>query len=162
MAVQVLLFPDVFCSCGQPAVKAGLCLRHYNAWYHSQRNFGGHRESVIERDGSICRVCQDSRALVVHHRAYVRDPEFQITLCRACHAFIHRSLSIRKWIPGTARLLWSEIHPGAPLQLQFDYAAESACTGNSVPSSSCTVYGVSAASTSSLSAPNRPSSCFMA
>lgn len=162
MAAQALLFPDAYCDCGQPAEKAGLCLRHYNAWYHSQRNFGGHRESVIERDAGICRICADV-GTVVHHRTYVDDPELQITLCRACHAYIHRSLSLRTWVPEIARTLWAEVHPDAPLQMQFDYAAaQSGSEGASTPSSSLMVYGISAASTSSRSSVNSPLSSFMA
>jgi hypothetical protein len=56
----------------------------------------------------------------VHHRKPgLHDPEWLITACAACHARIHRLLAVRVWLPDRLIELWTEQHPGAPVQLQL-------------------------------------------
>jgi hypothetical protein len=49
-------------------------------------------------------------------------PSLLLCLCAACHARVHRLLSIWKWIPALLAELWIEQHPGAPVQMQFEEA----------------------------------------
>ena len=44
--------------------------------------------------------------------------------CAACHAQVHRLLSIWKWIPALLVELWAEQHPGIPVQLQIQLSAQ--------------------------------------
>ena len=46
-------------------------------------------------------------------------PSSLITLCRACHARLHRLGAIDRWVPELLGDLWAEQHPGAPRQLQL-------------------------------------------
>ena len=46
-------------------------------------------------------------------------PSALITLCRGCHARLHRLRTIDRWVPDTLAQLWAEQHPGAPRQLQL-------------------------------------------
>jgi hypothetical protein len=46
-----------------------------------------------------------------------------ITLCASCHATVHRSQSIRRWLPEALLVLWVEQHPERPQQLQLPIAA---------------------------------------
>jgi hypothetical protein len=124
MAAQPLLLFESICSCGTgPIEKAGMCLPCYRARWHSLRRFGGHREEVLARDGYRCRVCARHEDIVVHHRAAVQDAAFMITLCASCHATVHRTLALSRWVPELLRALWVEVHPGRPEQLQFPLAA---------------------------------------
>jgi hypothetical protein len=55
----------------------------------------------------------------VHHRRKgVHDPQWLVTLCAACHARVHR-LALRCWLPEDLINLWTEQHPGIPVQMQF-------------------------------------------
>jgi hypothetical protein len=47
-----------------------------------------------------------------------------ICLCAACHAQIHRLLSIWKWLPAVLLEFWTEQHPGVPVQLQISLSAQ--------------------------------------
>lgn len=120
----------LFCACGQGTpVVAGLCRSCYRARARSRSRFDGHRESVLARDGR-CRGCgageaslPSGRRLHVHHRKPgCHDPEWLIALCGACHARVHRLAALRSWLPERLVELWSEQHPGVPLQLQFPVA----------------------------------------
>jgi hypothetical protein len=109
------------CPCGRhlPAI-AGLCTPCYERRRRSRRRFGGQREIVLARDGHCCRVCAAPCRIVVHHRRPGNhDPDWLTTLCAACHAAVHRTLALRKWLPPLLLLLWEEQHPGRPVQLQF-------------------------------------------
>lgn len=116
----------LFCSgCGRdfPFV-AGLCRSCYRAADRSRRNFGGVREEILERDGRLCRACGGAERLHVHHRKPgVNDRDLLITVCAACHARLHRLAALRFWIPDLLVILWTEQHPGVPVQLQFPVAA---------------------------------------
>ncbi len=116
----------LFCPCGAlPPLTAGLCKSCYGKWRHSLRRFGGHRETVLERDRGQCRACGSEHWVGVHHRQPGQNhPSFLITLCAACHAQIHRLLSLWKWIPELLAELWAEQHPGVPLQLQIKLSAQ--------------------------------------
>jgi hypothetical protein len=69
-------------------------------------------------------MCGASSRLCVHHRKPgVNDGDWLITVCSACHARLHRSAVLRAWLPELMVTLWSEQHPGAPVQLQLPVAA---------------------------------------
>jgi hypothetical protein len=114
----------LFCPCGAlPPLTAGLCNSCYWKWRHSLRFYGGRREEILERDGRRCRACGSDRWLGVHHRQPGSNtPSLLLCLCAACHAQVHRLLSIWKWIPALLAELWIEQHPGAPIQMQFEEA----------------------------------------
>ena len=81
--------------------------------------FGGGRERVLARDHHLCRVCRAPDPLVVHHRRPSHRPSSLITLCRACHARLHRLGTIDRWVPDLLVQLWAEQHPRSPRQLQL-------------------------------------------
>ena len=112
----------LFCHCGAlPPLTAGLCNSCYWKRRHSLRFFGGRREEVLERDGRSCRACGSERWIGIHHRQPGSShPSLLIVLYAACHAQVHRLLSIWKWIPALLVELWVEQHPGAPVQMQFE------------------------------------------
>jgi hypothetical protein len=123
MAAQPVLLFESACSCGAGLIaKAGLCLVCYRRDWHSKKYFGGFRDEVLERDGYRCRVCSRGTR-IVHHRRQLQDPHWMITLCASCHATVHRSQSIRHWLPEALVVLWVEQHPGRPEQLQLPIAA---------------------------------------
>jgi hypothetical protein len=115
----------LFCPCGHgmPAI-AGMCRPCYRARAHSRARFAGHRETVLDRDRH-CSACGAGKAacrLHVHHRKPgVHDPDWLIAVCAACHARIHRLLALRAWLPARLVELWTEQHPGTPVQLQFSF-----------------------------------------
>lgn len=117
----------LFCGCGQgsPAL-SGLCHACYRARSRSRARFDGNRELVLARDRA-CLGCgagnENGRRLHVHHRRPgFHDPDWLITLCGGCHARIHHLAAIRRWIPEPVVELWTEQHPGIPVQLQFSLA----------------------------------------
>ena len=111
------------CPCGSPDLyRRGLCEACYNRGRRSRARFGGGREGVLARDHYLCRVCRASAPLVVHHRRPSNRPSALITLCRGCHARLHRLRAIDRWVPDLLVQLWAEQHPGSPLQLQLPAA----------------------------------------
>lgn len=93
------------CGRGRERILAhGMCsicytLRHQDAAY-----FGGLRETVLERDGYRCRVCDASgrgkRAIVVHHRVPGKSVlPLMISLCPGCHAKVHRTRAVLAAMP---------------------------------------------------------------
>ena len=135
-AVQSLLAPSpaslryqeqrpLFCPCGQslPAIR-GLCHSCYRSAAHSRQYFSGLRGEILDRDGHQCRSCGSADRLHVHHRkAGVNDRDWLITVCVGCHARLHRRAGLRILIPELLVALWSEQHPGAPVQFQLPVAA---------------------------------------
>jgi len=111
-------------ACGSAELIAlGWCRRCYDRKRHSRRFFGGFREAVLTRDG-CCQLCLTGQRLVVHHRRPgTEKPAWQITLCRGCHARLHR----RQQLPGVYGALffrlWREQHPRSPAQLCLPLAA---------------------------------------
>jgi hypothetical protein len=80
---------------------------------------------VLARDHFCCASCGAGNRLHVHHRhPGVSDPDLLITVCAACHARLHRLVSIHVWIPELLTTLWAEQHPASPRQLQFAFGAE--------------------------------------
>jgi hypothetical protein len=112
----------LFCPCGAlPPLTAGLCKSCYWKSRHSFRFFGGRREEILERDGHRCRACGRDNWIGIHHRKPGDNhPSSLITVCAACHARVHRMLSIWKWIPALLLELWVEQHPRCPVQMQFE------------------------------------------
>jgi hypothetical protein len=112
------------CGCGKPSWVAGQCRSCYWRRYNSLRRFGGHRESVIERDAETCQGCGAS-GNVVHHREYnPQDPKLQITLCPACHAVIHRAKVMRRYLPPVLFELWAEIRTRTSAEIQLQLPLE--------------------------------------
>ena len=108
------------CPCGEAALyRRGLCHFCYHGWRRSRARFAGRREQVMAR---ACRVCYSPAPLVVHHRRPSNLPAALITLCRGCHARLHRLGAIDRWVPAVLEELWAEQHPGSPRQLQLPAA----------------------------------------
>lgn len=110
---------SLFCPCGEamPAI-AGFCSSCHRRERRSRAYFGGNRERALESDAWQCRVCGEADPLHVHHRR-AGDHQTLITLCAACHARVHRTVSLRRWMPEFLLALWREWHPGVPEQLQL-------------------------------------------
>jgi hypothetical protein len=115
----------LFCPCGRqlPWV-AGLCRSCYRAAAHSRQRFAGLREEILERDGRLCRGCQSAGRLHVHHRQPgINRRELLVSVCATCHVRLHRWRTLRVWVPEPLVELWSEQHPGVPVQLQLPVSA---------------------------------------
>jgi hypothetical protein len=56
--------------------------------------------------------------LNVHHRRR-GDHTQLVTLCAGCHARVHRTRVLRRWVPEILVALWREWHPDAVEQLQL-------------------------------------------
>jgi hypothetical protein len=110
-----MLQESLLCGCGAEASPGGLCQRCERRERHSRENFDGLLDDVLRRDGFRCRVCGevDREQLVGHHRKPgVNSMAHLITLCRCCHARIHRT-----WRPSflflsieLLRRLWREVN----------------------------------------------------
>jgi len=114
----------LLCQCGRTVElkRFGCCRSCYDRRQHSLRFFGGLRERVIRRDGFRCRACGANSRLLVHHRATDNEEPTLITLCIQCHVRVHRWRWFRHKVSSTLVQLWSELHAGAPLQLQLPLA----------------------------------------
>jgi hypothetical protein len=93
------------------------CYRHRR---YSERFFGGNRDSALEHDGRACRACQSRHYLNVHHRRS-GDHTRLVTLCAGCHARVHRTRILSRWLPEILLTLWREWHPDALEQLQLPF-----------------------------------------
>jgi hypothetical protein len=117
------------CACGSLEVVArGMCPRCLTRQHHDREHFGGHRETVLERDKWTCQGCfyrpeqKDRDYIVVHHRVPGDSkPALMISLCPACHAIVERLQVLRTWLPPQLLVLWREQHPEAPFQLQLPF-----------------------------------------
>jgi hypothetical protein len=111
----------LLCQCGKAVElkRFGCCRSCYDRRQHSLRFFGGLRERVLKRDGFRCRACGTGSPLLVHHRATDSEERSLITLCIRCHIRVHRWRWFRHLVPSTLVQLWTELHAGAPLQLQL-------------------------------------------
>lgn len=108
------------CPCGSGDLyRRGLCESCYNRGRRDRHRFAGKREGILSRDRHTCRVCYSPAPLVVHHRTPSNRSSSLITLCRACHARLHRLRAIDRWVPELLTQLWAEQHPGQPRQLQL-------------------------------------------
>jgi hypothetical protein len=90
----------------------------YRRRRYSARFFGGNRDSALERDGRACRGCNARRYLNVRHRHPGEHTQL-VTLCAGCHARVHRSRILRRWLPEILVVLWREWHPDAVEQLRL-------------------------------------------
>jgi 5-methylcytosine-specific restriction endonuclease McrA len=94
--------------------------------------FGGLREVVLERDGHRCRVCHTPDGLrqgrvLVHHRMPGRSElELMISLCRGCHAKVHRTIAVLGEMSPLLRELWREQHPEGHEQESLDFTDRTA------------------------------------
>ena len=105
------------CRCGRETMLAhGMCATCYTLRRQDEEHFGGLRETVLERDGYRCRVCDapgtGKRSMVVHHRVTGRSElKLMISLCPACHARVHRTKVVLAAMPPLLLVLWREQHP---------------------------------------------------
>jgi hypothetical protein len=83
------------------------------------------QRDILEKDGQRCQACGSDRWIGVHHRQPGSNtPSLLLCLCAACHATVHRLLSMWKWIPELLAELWAEQHPGVPVQLQISLPSQ--------------------------------------
>jgi len=115
------------CPCGNAKVLAlGLCSTCYTLKRQDEEYFGGLRETVLERDGYRCRVCDASgrnkRSIIVHHRVPGKSVlNLMLSLCPACHAKVHRTKAVLSAMPPLLLKLWREQHPEGYEQVQLDF-----------------------------------------
>lgn len=127
-AAAPLLQRALFCPCGRdvPAV-SGLCRTCYHQRWRSERYFGGNRERILARDHWRCTVCAAKDGLCVHHRRPgVQGMRWLATVCRGCHARLHRRHRLSGFASPELVRLWQEQHPDWPLQLQLPWGREEA------------------------------------
>jgi 5-methylcytosine-specific restriction endonuclease McrA len=80
--------------------------KEFNKEYSDLMRFGGNREKVLIRDEYTCQICGSKEKLVVHHidgtgrgnEMHNNDLDNLITICRGCHAEIHKELLINSRI----------------------------------------------------------------
>lgn len=115
------------CRCGRETILAqGMCATCYTLRRQDEEHFGGLRETVLERDGYRCRVCDapgaGKRSMVVHHRIPGRSElKLMISLCPACHARVHRTKAVLAAMPPLLLALWREQHPKGHEQKALDF-----------------------------------------
>ena len=116
----------LFCGCGCENILArGMCASCYFARYRDERHFAGQRERTLKRDRRMCTACGAGNQLVVHHREPgVNVPRLFATLCRRCHARVHRLRQARYGMTPHLRELWDEQHRGQVQQLEFPLTVE--------------------------------------
>jgi hypothetical protein len=124
----------MLCRCGNAKILAhGLCATCYTLKRQDEEYFGGLRETVLERDGYRCRVCdasgRDKRSIIVHHRVPGKSVmSLMISLCPGCHAKVHRTIAVLSEMPALLLVLWREQHPDGHEQttMNFDAKAKAA------------------------------------
>jgi hypothetical protein len=113
----------LLCGCGSSRIFArGRCASCYWEWRNSVRHFAGLRDRVLIRDGRLCCACGevDPARLIVHHRRPgVHQMRLLLSLCRGCHARVHRTWRPRYGFPESLRTLWREQYPGLAEQLEL-------------------------------------------
>jgi hypothetical protein len=123
---------SMHCPCGREKILAlGLCGTCYTLKRQDAEYFGGHREKVLTRDESRCRIpdCQTlkrgKRSVAVHHRVPGNsDPRLMLTLCLACHAKVTRTQFVQDdWHP-FLRELWREQHPNGHEQTRLEFTVK--------------------------------------
>ena len=107
----------------------GFCATCYTLRRQDEQYFGGLRESVIERDGHRCRVCdasgRDKRSIIVHHRVPGKSLlHLMLSLCPACHATIHRTEAVLSEMRPLLLELWREQHPKGHEQTRLDFTVK--------------------------------------
>ena len=102
------------CPCGREKMLAnGLCASCYTRKRQDVEYFGGLRETVLERDGYRCRVCDApggrKREMIVHHRVPGKSVlALMISLCPGCHAKVRRTKAVLTTWPRLLLELWRE------------------------------------------------------
>ena len=120
------------CPCGREKILAnGLCASCYTLKRQDAEYFGGLRETVLERDGYRCRVCDApggrKREMIVHHRVPGKSVlALMIALCPGCHAKVHRTKAVLTAWPRLLLELWREQHPTGHEQTVLDFSAKKA------------------------------------
>jgi len=105
------------CPCGRAKILAhGLCATCYTLKRQDAEYFGGLRETVLERDGYRCRVCdapgRRKRSITVHHRVPGKSVlRLMISLCPGCHAKVERTKAVFSAMSPLLLELWREQHP---------------------------------------------------
>ncbi len=118
------------CRCGREKILAnGFCVSCYSLKRQDAEYFGGLRETVLERDGYRCRVCDAPGGrkweLIVHHRVPGKSVlALMISLCPGCHARIHRTKAVLSAMPPLLLKLWREQHPRGHEQVQLDFSSK--------------------------------------
>ena len=118
---------SMHCPCGREKILAnGLCASCYSLKRQDAEYFGGLRETVLERDGYRCRVCDApggrQREMIVHHRVPGKSVlALMIALCPGCHAKVHRTKAVLKAWPRLLLKLWREQHPAGHEQTVLDF-----------------------------------------
>lgn len=106
---------QLWCGCGGPIWRAGLCARCHRRARLNRENFDGRRDAVLARDGFACVLCGATENLVVHHRNKVR----LVTLCRGEHASVHHRRRLPFGVPDLYAQLWREQHAHQAQQLEL-------------------------------------------
>lgn len=116
------------CPCGRTKILAhGLCATCYTLKRQDEEYFGGLRETVLERDGYRCRVCdapgRRKRSITVHHRVPGKSVlHLMISLCPGCHAKVERTKAVLSAMSPLLLELWREQHPQGHEQTTLDFA----------------------------------------
>lgn len=115
----------LWCPCGRDRIASnGMCDSCNRRERLSKEMFGGLRGEVLERDRFRAQCCGAIEDLIVHHRKPGRNARrLLISLCRRCHAKVHRTLRPRYTFPEQLRELWREAHPGQAEQLCLPYVS---------------------------------------
>jgi hypothetical protein len=98
------------------------------------------RQTVLERDRRVCRVCGEAKSaggspIHVHHRRPgVSREKLLIALCPAHHALVHRLQVLDRMLPPLLSELWRELHRGAPEQLFLNFEQMSISEAEPTPS----------------------------
>jgi 5-methylcytosine-specific restriction endonuclease McrA len=127
------------CRCGRETMLAhGMCATCYTLRRQDEEHFGGLRETVLERDGYRCRVCDapgtGKRSIIVHHRVAGRSElKLMISLCPACHARVHRTKVVLAAMPPLLLVLWREQHLKGHEQKQLDFRRIAESTLEAMP-----------------------------
>jgi hypothetical protein len=124
---------QLLCNCGRRRIelmRLSCCRLCYQRHYHSLRWFGGLRELILQRDRRRCRACGETKRLVVHHRTGDNAKQVLITLCVRCHVSVHRTRSLRRWLPEALLELWRELHPHEVVQMQLPLAVRKAAAAD--------------------------------
>ena len=117
----------MLCRCGNAKMLAhGLCRTCYTLRRQDAEHFGGLRETVLERDGYRCRVCdasgRDKWSITAHYRVPGRSVlHLMISLCPGCHAKVHRTIAVLAAMPPLLLELWREQHPQGHEQTMLDF-----------------------------------------
>lgn len=117
---------SLWCGCGAPLYRRGLCRRCLRRERLSRECFGGLRDRILSRDERQCQCCGEleERELLVHHRRPgLNHARLLVTLCRRCHTRIHRTWRPRYGFAGLLRALWREQHKGWPEQRELSLGA---------------------------------------